>query len=217
MTGNADTRPRCPVEGDDTDTTPARGLAPAAPKPLPAVLPVTMLPAASDSIAAYSAASSDGLETGGLLLGHLHDDGVVVRYAGGPGPAAQREPTRFRRDLAFARGLADAAWKLDRSIWIGEWHTHPNASPVPSDIDMETYARHLNDPDLTLPTFLSLIVTAAPDWRQPVVTAWTVISAGHVAAAVATTLVTEVPDVPDVPDVTRNAPAAGAAVVKEKP
>lgn len=185
MIGGSETRPRRPVKGESTDTTPARTLATAAPSPLPSVLPVALMPAASDSIAAHSASSSDGLETGGLLLGHPYDDGVVVRYAGGPGPAARRGPTRFRRDLAFARGLADAAWKLDRSIWIGEWHTHLHGLPVPSDIDMQTYARHLNDPELTLPTFLSLIVTA-PDWgQQPLVTAWTVMRIDHGAAAVA--------------------------------
>lgn len=134
---------------------------------LPALLPVTLMPAAVDSIKTYATASCDGLESGGLLLGHLYNDRVVVNYAGGPGPGAVRESTRFVRDLAFAQELAQAAWKLDRSIWIGEWHTHPKCSAAPSDIDMQTYAKHLNDPDLTLPTFLSLIVIPHPTGTVP--------------------------------------------------
>lgn len=155
---------------------------------LPALLPVTLMPAAVDSIKTYATASCDGLESGGLLLGHLYNDRVVVNYAGGPGPGAVRESTRFVRDLAFAQELAQAAWKLDRSIWIGEWHTHPKCSAAPSDIDMQTYAKHLNDPDLTLPTFLSLIVIAAPDWDRPGMLAWTVLSAGDIATAIVTAI-----------------------------
>jgi integrative and conjugative element protein (TIGR02256 family) len=140
---------------------------------LPRILPVTLSSAAASSIAQHSAASADGLETGGLLLGHIEIDRVVVHFAGGPGPGALREPTRFQRDLGHAQELADAAWKLNRSIWLGDWHTHPNASAAPSDTDMQTYQRHLTDPDLTLPTFLSLIALA-DDWTSAQVVAWTV-------------------------------------------
>lgn len=140
---------------------------------LPRILPVTLTTVAASSIAEYAPASVDGLETGGLLLGHIETDRVVVHFAGGPGPVALREPSRFQRDLGHAQVLAEAAWKLNRSIWLGEWHTHPNASAAPSATDMQTYQQHLTDPDLTLPSFLSLIAVAA-DWTSPHVFAWTI-------------------------------------------
>ncbi len=159
---------------------------------VPCVLRVTLAEAAACSIAGHATASSDGLETGGLLLGHLHPDRVVVNYAGGPGPLALREPTRFQRDLAHARDLARAAWRLDRGIWLGEWHTHPLGPVTPSDIDLRTYLTHLNDPDLTLPSFLSLIVVAAPDWNHPGIVAWTVTRTLATTTASATAMATAV-------------------------
>lgn len=165
----------------------------------PRILPVTLTTGAASSIAEYAPASIDGLETGGLLLGHIDTDRVVVQFAGGPGPAALREPTRFQRDLDHARMLAAAAWKLNGSIWLGEWHTHPNSSAAPSDTDMQTYQQHLTDPDLTLPSFLSLIAIAT-DWTSPDVFAWTIVIASggtdeQTAVAVSTVLTVTDPTV----------------------
>ena len=98
------------------------------------------------------------LETGGILLGHEADKISRVTVAGGPGPKAVREPMRFSRDLDHAKRLAEQAWQESQAVWLGEWHTHPGGSPVPSDIDMVSYGRHLADPDLAFSRFISLIV-----------------------------------------------------------
>lgn len=142
------------------------------PQPAPRV--VVLRPAAAQSIALEAAASADGLETGGILLGHVHDDHIEVRYAGGPGPGAHRRPDRFSRDLEHATALADAAWQLDRSVWMGEWHTHLEFGPAPSALDLTTYAGHMNDPDLELPCFTALIVVAGPDlgWNGVAAYGW---------------------------------------------
>lgn len=143
--------------------------------------PVVLSSAALQTIAEEAHASADGRETGGLLLGQLCADHVHVRYAGGPGPGAVRTPTRFLRDLQHAQALAAAAWQLDGSVWIGEWHTHPAAGPDPSPRDLLTYAEHLADLDLTLPVFTSLI--ARPDqngsWSGAHLFAWSVTDAGY--------------------------------------
>lgn len=119
---------------------------------------VVLSPASAASIRVEAATSADGFETGGLLLGHVHDECVEVRYAGGPGPNARRKSDRFSRDLEHSTAMAQAAWQLDRSVWVGEWHTHPKGGPPPSQLDLATYARHLRDPDLSLPCFTALIV-----------------------------------------------------------
>lgn len=102
--------------------------------------------------------SLDGCETGGILLGL--DDGrtVSILEAGGPGPNATRGPKRFLRDLDHAQLLAASAWAKDGSQWIGEWHTHPGGKPIPSEIDLCSYHRHLLDPDLHLDRFIAIIV-----------------------------------------------------------
>jgi integrative and conjugative element protein (TIGR02256 family) len=98
------------------------------------------------------------LETGGILLGHDSDGAPRVTVAGGPGPKALREPLRFSRDLDHAERLAEHAWLESQAVWLGEWHTHPGGSPVPSDIDMTSYGRHLADSDLAFSRLVSLIV-----------------------------------------------------------
>lgn len=109
-------------------------------------------------IAKEAARSLDGLETGGILLGVDTGERLELRHAGGPGPGARRGKRYFLRDLAHAQRLAEAVWALDGSQWIGEWHTHPSGTPQPSRLDMDSYRRHLRDPDLNLDRFVSMIV-----------------------------------------------------------
>jgi integrative and conjugative element protein (TIGR02256 family) len=131
---------------------------------------------AADAIAEYAAAASDGLETGGILLGA--DEGlsapIVVRHCGGPGPAAVRRRNFFRRDLAYATALAAGAAASDGSAWIGEWHTHPLDMPEPSGRDLLTYQALLDDPELAFARILSVVVLADPDrdWQAPTLHAW---------------------------------------------
>ncbi|WP_426939764.1 Mov34/MPN/PAD-1 family protein [Pseudarthrobacter sp. S6] len=119
---------------------------------------IWIIPEALALIGEEAIRSRDGLETGGILLGT--DDGreIVVRHAGGPGAKAHRESNRFLRDLAHAQQLAELAWKEDQSQWIGEWHTHPSGDLSPSNYDLEAYARHLHDPELSFRRFLTIIV-----------------------------------------------------------
>lgn len=109
------------------------------------------------------ASANDGLETGGILLGHDNGDTITITSAGSPGPNAHRTPDRFLRDLNHANQLAADAWERDRSQWVGEWHTHPHSPPVPSEIDLDSYATHLRDPDLGFMRFISVIIGLAPN------------------------------------------------------
>lgn len=97
-------------------------------------------------------------ETGGILLGHETAAGCHVSVAGGPGPQAVRTPASFNRDLAHAEELAEQAWLEQRAVWVGEWHTHVHVDPVPSDTDLSSYLRHLDDPDLGFDRFISIII-----------------------------------------------------------
>ncbi|MGW6278434.1 Mov34/MPN/PAD-1 family protein [Kribbella sp. NPDC055071] len=120
---------------------------------------VSITGAALDAIAREAQQSRDGLETGGILLGHDFGHRIEIRHAGDAGPDALRGPHTFDRDLAHATALATTAWTHDRSQWLGEWHTHPNQEPVPSLRDLISYLHHLDDPDLDFTQFISIIVT----------------------------------------------------------
>lgn len=133
-----------------------------------------------------AAAGGSVLETGGILLGRdEQSEGTThLTGAGAPGPLAVRRPRFFLRDLAHARMLAGQAWEHDRSQWVGEWHTHPLGRPVPSDLDLRSYATHVHDPELGFRRFISVIVA----WNVPgewTVGVWVVDSIGARAAAIA--------------------------------
>lgn len=138
----------------------------------PAVIRVS--PRALAVIAAESVARSGPDETGGILLGHDLGQQVLISVAGDPGPNAHHAPTRFKRDLAHAERLADAAYERDASIWVGEWHTHPQGPSRPSRYDLRTYRRFLEDPELGFSRFLAVIVTPPQPQERPVLQAWSV-------------------------------------------
>lgn len=121
--------------------------------------------------------SSDGNETGGILLGRGPDPagGIHVEIAGDPGPNADRRPDFFLRDLAHAQLLATRAWEEQRAIWVGEWHTHPEGGPAPSPVDLATYARLLSASALEFEVFVSVIVIPdeAEGWAKPGLYPWT--------------------------------------------
>jgi len=129
-----------------------------------------------DSICHEATAVSDGLETGGILLGHERADcgEIVVTVGGGPGPGAVRSPSFFKRDLAYAIQLGDEAYERDGSVWVGEWHTHPGQLRRPSRRDLRTYRRFLEDSELDFRSFTSVIVTGTPTWDETSCAAWSV-------------------------------------------
>jgi integrative and conjugative element protein (TIGR02256 family) len=131
---------------------------------------VTLSERAFAVIVQETQAANDGCETGGILLGAVFNRDADIRHAGRPGPAAIRTPTSFLRDLPSAQAFAEAAWAVDRSQWIGEWHTHPGMSPIPSATDVTTYADFLDDPALAFAEFISVIVT--PTESGPVLAGW---------------------------------------------
>jgi integrative and conjugative element protein (TIGR02256 family) len=135
---------------------------------------VHLLQEAATSIAAEAVHSADGLETGGILLGALHPDGVAeVHHAGGPGPVAVRTPDFFLRDLRHAQQLVDQEYARSGNVWIGDWHTHPHGIPAPSARDVATYAKLLCDQELGFTTFLALILCPGRlGWAQPHIAGW---------------------------------------------
>ncbi|TRY19403.1 conjugal transfer protein [Tessaracoccus rhinocerotis] len=132
---------------------------------------ISITDSALATIAAESTRSSDGLETGGILLGSETAHAIWIRHAGDPGPDACRAPQNFLRDLQHAQQVAHEAWTCDGSQWIGEWHTHPFGDLTPSELDLDSYLRHLHDPDLQLDYFVAIIVSGNAN-TTPLAVAW---------------------------------------------
>lgn len=126
--------------------------------PAAAQVKVAITPIALEALGRHVRAGGNGVETGGILLGHETPTAYHILVAGGPGPGAVRTPTSFNRDLAHAENLAEQAWQQHRAVWLGEWHTHVHVPPLPSETDLSSYLRHLDDVDLGFDHFISIIV-----------------------------------------------------------
>jgi integrative and conjugative element protein (TIGR02256 family) len=81
-------------------------------------------------------------ETGGVLIGYEDAGTVYVVEATDAGPHATELPTRFLYDDEYVNErLAEALARLgDRGQYVGEWHSHPEATPRPSDLDRRSFA-----------------------------------------------------------------------------
>jgi integrative and conjugative element protein (TIGR02256 family) len=130
------------------------------------------------TIRTESLRSSNGLETGGILLGTDSPEcAPMILVAGLPGPKAIHRPQYFSRDTEYAQRLANDAWAESRAQWIGEWHTHPEGQASPSAADLNSYAGHVADSELAFDRFFSLIVTSPPAGSL-CISAWTIDSHG---------------------------------------
>lgn len=98
---------------------------------------------------AYEQHASDALEAGGLLLGrHLHNGhDIVVDLVSEPTDGDERTRFGFYRDAAGHQPVIDRAWETSGGTcaFLGDWHTHAEPSPTPSQIDRDNWARMLRE------------------------------------------------------------------------
>ncbi len=89
----------------------------------------------------YRQVSSMSLEAGGVLLGYRRDPHLEVMRITEPGVGDRRKRTFFdRRDSCHQKGAIQAWRDSGRFIdYVGDWHTHPEPSPIPSNVDLEQW------------------------------------------------------------------------------
>jgi integrative and conjugative element protein (TIGR02256 family) len=87
------------------------------------------------------------LEAGGVLLGRelLVTGDLVVDAITTPMPGDVRTSTSFSRSAALHQRRILEAWRGSAGTcgYLGEWHTHPEARPIPSRIDRHDWSRRL--------------------------------------------------------------------------
>jgi len=85
-------------------------------------------------------AASAPVETGGILVGRYSEDCRMAEVTGTSRGPSDRGGARasflrgVKRLLAWLREL----WVRRADYYLGEWHSHPGASPVPSRRDVKT-------------------------------------------------------------------------------
>jgi integrative and conjugative element protein (TIGR02256 family) len=83
------------------------------------------------------------LETGGVLLGVTAAGDLWIEAVIGPGPAARHGQTWFVPDAAYQQERVAELYEASgrRVAYLGDWHTHPGATPALSWRDCRTLRR----------------------------------------------------------------------------
>lgn len=88
-------------------------------------------------------------EAGGVLLGRyiLESADIVIDEITIPMPGDRRSRSGFYRDHRRHQKVIDRAWRESGGTcaYLGEWHTHPESRPVPSDTDRREWRRKLKE------------------------------------------------------------------------
>ncbi|HYF66629.1 MAG TPA: Mov34/MPN/PAD-1 family protein [Ohtaekwangia sp.] len=82
------------------------------------------------------------LETGGVLSGYYEKDFLIIDSVSGPGPNAHHQVDEFIIDKEYMDLYLDQQYRDSdgQNIYIGEWHTHPQEAPAPSEQDLVSIA-----------------------------------------------------------------------------
>ena len=111
---------------------------------------------------------ADSLETGGILVGSYSKDhamAFVSDVSKAPRDSRSGE-TWFYRGIQGLQSWLFRLWNTD-CYYLGEWHFHPGAKPIPSDRDLKQIKEISESPTYSCPEPLLLIVgeDAASAWE----------------------------------------------------
>ena len=86
----------------------------------------------------YRQTSKNDREAGGILLGQISKDGVFILKVSTPCSADKATRRGFIRNKKKAQYIIDYehANSGGQTIYLGEWHTHPEPFPSPSYVDL---------------------------------------------------------------------------------
>jgi integrative and conjugative element protein (TIGR02256 family) len=102
---------------------------------------VMIADAVAERIQSFATSHGSTKEAGGILLGSYRGPHVEVVGCTVPLPKDKRRIFGFiRRDPGHS-AAAIAAWRTSGGImtFVGEWHTHPEDNPMPSQTDRNTW------------------------------------------------------------------------------
>ena len=93
--------------------------------------------------ARYVQCEASAPEAGGLLLGTVHGEHLIVEQATPPTLWDTRLRTFFHRSALGHAKVALERWRATHGTvrYLGEWHTHPEDYPTPSGLDRSEWAR----------------------------------------------------------------------------
>lgn len=108
---------------------------------------VKVAPTALEQLLLFRQLEPDSTEAGGVLLGR-HIVGcrdIVIDEVTVPVREDRRLRLAFHRSQTGHQKVIDARWLHSGGTchYLGEWHTHPEAAPTPSSVDLADWRRRL--------------------------------------------------------------------------
>lgn len=88
-------------------------------------------------------------EAGGILLGKQLEnrEEYILSDISEPKAKDKRKRFSFVRDKRSAQFVINKAWKETKGVtnYLGEWHSHPESNPIPSNTDRNLIQQVIND------------------------------------------------------------------------
>lgn len=77
------------------------------------------------------------METGGILVGVRTKKEFSIQEIVDAGPKSIETRSRFKKDFQYAQSELSRLYRESQGKWgyLGEWHSHPDGSLIPSCID----------------------------------------------------------------------------------
>ncbi|PIV64643.1 MAG: hypothetical protein CO162_00955 [bacterium (Candidatus Ratteibacteria) CG_4_9_14_3_um_filter_41_21] len=98
-------------------------------------------------------------ESGGILLGYVYRNYTEIAKVTTPNRFDTHRLRFFIRSKVSAQAQINKAWIKTRGtlIYVGEWHTHSETNPKPSDVDKKMIMKSLKETKMEI-DFLYLII-----------------------------------------------------------
>jgi integrative and conjugative element protein (TIGR02256 family) len=104
---------------------------------------------------------SESNEAGGILVGRVVENfHFIIDDVSTPMPSDQRQRNHFFRYPQGHQEFFNTRWEdtKERCYYLGEWHTHPEPYPEPSNIDLTTWRRLLRNPTQDIKALFFIIL-----------------------------------------------------------
>lgn len=112
-----------------------------------------------DVIASFRQLKKEQNESGGILLGQVKENNIYILRNSIPTPFDSATRTSFVRNKKIAQIIIDYEFanSQNKTVYLGEWHTHPEDYPTPSFVDKEMISDQFKFNKLNEPWVLLLI------------------------------------------------------------
>lgn len=99
-------------------------------------------------------------EAGGILTGKIFSDRIEITSCSTPSNLDTQKRFNFVRSYKSAQKFIDKVFQHSKGkeIYLGEWHTHPEHIPTPSNTDLQSFKQTITKNKLNSSIHFMIIV-----------------------------------------------------------